>query len=69
MNAAQIRESAMELPDDERAKLAAELLSSLPAVLSEPDDGVAEAQRRLKELKSDPSAGRSWNDIKGELGR
>lgn len=69
MDAAKIKQSAMQLPDDQRAELAAELLNSLPVVLSEPDDGAAEAQRRLKELKTDPSAGRTWNEIKEELGR
>ncbi|MDA0767846.1 MAG: addiction module protein [Verrucomicrobia bacterium] len=69
MDAAEIRQSAMQFPDDQRAELAADLLSSLAAVLAEPDDGVAEAQRRLEELKADPASGRTWNEIKEELGR
>lgn len=69
MSAEEIHRDALQLPESERALLAAELLGSLPAVLSEPDGGVAEAQRRLKELKEDPSSGRTWDEIKEELGR
>ncbi len=69
MTIAEIHQNALRLPEDERATLAAELLSSLPAVLSDPDDGVEEAQRRATDLDENPSAGISWNEIKRELGR
>jgi hypothetical protein len=69
MRLEEIQKSAMELPDGERAALAAELLTSLPAVLVEPDDGIAEARRRSKELDKDPSAGCSREQIKVELSR
>ena len=69
MNLAEIQRSALELPDSERAMLAAELLGSLPAVLVEEDDGLAEARRRGKELDEDPSSGVSWDDIKRGLDR
>jgi len=69
MTTEEIQQTAMKLPDSERAKLAGELLSSLPAILVEPDDGVAEAQRRSDELEDDPSSDRTWDEIKDELGR
>ena len=36
----------MTLPDQQRAALASHLLESLPAVLQDDDDGLAEALRR-----------------------
>ena len=69
MKLEEIRESAMELTDPERATLAAALLNSLPAVLVQADDGVAEALRRSRELDANPSVGCSWEDIKRDLGR
>ncbi|MGJ8695471.1 MAG: addiction module protein [Verrucomicrobiaceae bacterium] len=59
----------MTLPEDERARLAADLLESLPVVLSDPDDGSAEGRRRIDEMKGDPSVGRSWEEIRTGLGR
>ena len=69
MNAAEIQQEALTLPEDQRARLAADLLESLPVVLSDSDDGSAEAHRRIDELKRDPSVGRSWEQIKDSLGR
>ncbi len=69
MSTTEIIEGALRLPEDDRATLVAELLESLPAVLSDVDDGSLEARRRLRELKEDPSVGRSWDEIKSELGR
>ena len=64
-----IKREALDLPDSDRARLATELLISLPAVLVDEDDGIAEARRRSKELDEDPSAGCSWLEIKQALGR
>ena len=69
MKLEELQQRAMELPDSDRATLAAELLTSLPAVLVDDDDGIAEARRRSKELDEDPSAGCSWLEIKQALGR
>jgi len=69
MKLEEIQKCAMELPDSDRASLAAKLLFSLPAVLVDEDDGIAEARRRSKELDKDPSAGCSWSEIKQALGR
>lgn len=52
----EIELEAMKLPEAERAGLASRLLGSLPAVLSDSDDGVAEALRRDAELERDPTA-------------
>lgn len=65
----EIQSRAMELPDGERASLAAELLGSLPAILLDSDDGIAEARRRSRELKENPAVGCSWEEIRRDLGR
>ena len=46
---AEVEKLAFDLPDSQRAVLAAHLLGSLPPVLDE-DEGVAEALRRDAEL-------------------
>ncbi len=55
----EIEQHALKLSDTHRARLAAQLLKSLPPVLVEEDDGVAEALRRDAELDADPSIGLS----------
>ncbi|MBC7981365.1 MAG: addiction module protein [Armatimonadetes bacterium] len=60
---AEIETLAFSLPEADRAKLAAELLDSLPGVLVEDDDGLAEALRRSEEMDSDPSACLSHEDF------
>lgn len=69
MNSAEIQAGAMTLPEDERASLVADLLATLPAVLSDIDDGSQEAKRRIEEMKTDPASRRSWDQIKTSLGR
>ncbi|MES2693694.1 MAG: addiction module protein [Verrucomicrobiota bacterium] len=64
-----LKAEVLGLPDRERAMLAAELLDTLPPVLSDDDEGVAEALRREAELDADPSAGVTWEDVKKALGR
>src|SRR5581483_5928079 len=46
----EVEQEAMKLPEAQRATLASRLLASLPAVLSDDDEGVAEALRRDAEL-------------------
>jgi putative addiction module component (TIGR02574 family) len=48
-----IQKLALDLPEQERARLAANLLDSLPGVLSDEDEGVAEARRRDAEMDAD----------------
>ena len=55
---------AMKLPESSRASLASRLLDSLPAILSDADDGVAEALRRDAELDQDPGAGMTLDELR-----
>ncbi|PAW66605.1 MAG: addiction module protein [Verrucomicrobiia bacterium Tous-C5FEB] len=59
----------MSLPDAQRAALAAHLLRSLPGVLHEDDDGIAEAMRRDAELDRDPSVGMTLEEFRSAVGR
>ena len=64
-----IEGDAMTLPDQQRAKLAMHLLESLPAVLEEDDEGLAEAMRRDAELDANPSSGMTMAQFKKAVGR
>jgi hypothetical protein len=59
----------MQLPDAQRATLAAHLLSSLPGILHEEDDGIEEAMRRDAELDRDPTAAMTLEEFRSALGR
>jgi putative addiction module component (TIGR02574 family) len=59
----QLEESVLQLPDADRARLAFHLLDSLPGVLSDDDEGVAEALRRDAELDRDPAAGITLEEL------
>ena len=50
----EIEKLALSLSEKERATLAANLLESLPGVLFDQDEGVAEALRRDAEIDSNP---------------
>jgi putative addiction module component (TIGR02574 family) len=50
----EVEKLALDLSERERAKLAANLLDSLPGVLSDEDEGIAEAIRRDAEIDADP---------------
>ena len=50
----EIEKLALSLPEKERATLATNLLGSLPPVLFDEDEGVAEALRRDAEIDSNP---------------
>ena len=52
---AEIKNLAFKLPESDRARLAADLLDSLPGVLVDDDEGLAEALRRSEEMDRDPS--------------
>ena len=67
MSIDEIHATVLQLPEDQRAMLAGELLSSLPVTLVDLDDGLEEARRRSAELDADPSAACTWNDIKNGL--
>ena len=46
----EVKKLALDLPEKERAVLAANLLESLPGVLWDEDEGIAEALRRDAEI-------------------
>ena len=52
----EVEKLAFDLPDAARAVLASHLLRSLPSVLHDEDEGVAEALRRDAELDATPDA-------------
>jgi hypothetical protein len=64
-----LTKEALSLSAAERATLAADLLQTLPSVLSDEDNGVAEALLRDAELDADLSTGIEWSAVKKELGR
>ena len=65
----ELETQALALTDSERALFASRLLNTLPAVLSDDDEGISEATRRDHDLDANPGAGLSWKDIKKELAR
>ena len=59
----EIHQLALGMSEKERAQLAARLLESLPEVLRDNDDGVAEAHRRDAEIQETPSASISFAEL------
>jgi hypothetical protein len=51
----EVEKLALDLSERERAALAANLLDSLPGVLSDEDEGVADALRRYAEIEASPT--------------
>ena len=64
-----IRKLALTLTEQERATLAARLLESLPGVLSDEDEGVAEALRRDAELEANPNQAISLAQLNAQIKR
>ena len=64
-----VEKRAMDLPDSQRAVLAAHLLSSLPPVLQDEDDGIAEALRRDADFDADPGFGVSLEQLDQQMAR
>jgi putative addiction module component (TIGR02574 family) len=65
----EVEKLALDLPESQRAVLAAHLLGSLPPVLHDEDEGIAEALRRDAELDANPSAGISLEQLDQEIER
>ena len=65
---AELEKLAFGLPDTQRATLAAHLLDSLPPVLDDADEGVAEALRRDAELSANPQLGLSLEELDRQAG-
>ena len=59
----EIEKLALDLPDREKAVLAVHLIRSLPSVLRDEDDGIAEALRRDEELDANLSSGISLQEL------
>ena len=60
---AEVEKLALDLPETERAALAAHLLGSLPSVLHDEDEGIAEALRRDAEFEANPSLGMTSDEL------
>lgn len=63
----EIEKLAFDLPESERAVLAAHLLQSLSPVLHDDDEGVAEALRRDAELDANPDSGITINQLDHQI--
>ncbi len=59
----EIEKLAFELPEQQRATLASHILGSLPAILTDADDGIAEATKRDAEMDENPGIGISTDQF------
>ncbi len=66
---ADVEKLALDLPETQRATLAAHLLESLPSVLQDDDDGIAEALARDAALDHDPASGASLEQLDEQVAR
>jgi len=64
---AEVEKLAVDLPENQRSLPAAHLLGSVPAVLHDEDEGIAEALRRDAEMDADPSANMSLEQIDARI--
>ena len=65
----EVEKLALDLPESQRAVLVAHLLGSLPSVLHDKDEGIAEALRRDAELNANPSSGISLEQLDQQVER
>jgi len=63
----EVEKLAFGLSEAQRAVLAAHLLRSLPSILEDDDEGVAEALRRDAELNLNPAIGISLEQLDQEI--
>lgn len=66
---ADVEKLAFDLPETQRAILAAHLLESLPSILQDDDDGIAEALARDATLTLDPASGISLEQLDEQVAR
>lgn len=66
---AEVEKLAFDLPESGRAVLASHLLSSLPPVLEDEDEGIAEALRRDAALEANPDAGITLDQLDHAVSR
>jgi len=64
---AEVEKLAFDLPDAQRAVLAAHLLRSLPSVLHDEDEGIAEALRRDAECDANPEMGLTLEQLDQQI--
>jgi hypothetical protein len=64
-----VEKLAFDLPETQRAILAAHLLESLPSVLQDDDDGIGEALARDAALDQDPASGISLEQLDERVAR
>jgi putative addiction module component (TIGR02574 family) len=64
---AEVEKLAFDLNESERAQLASRLLQSLPPVLHDEDEGMAEALRRDAEMDADPSIGITREELNKKI--
>ena len=65
----EVEKLASDLPESQRAVLAAHLLGSLPAVLHDEAEGIAEALRRDAGFAENPALGISIEQLDQEIVR
>ena len=65
----EVEKLALDLPENQRAVLAAHLLGSLPAVLHDEDEGIAEALRRDAEFGANAALGVSVEQLDKKIAR
>ena len=63
----EVEKLALDLPERERAALAANLLESLPGILSDEDEGVGEALRRDAEIEDNPAEAISLPELDSQI--
>ena len=63
----EVEKLALDLPEQQRATLAANLLESLPPILSDNDDGIAEALRRDTDLDANPDQAISLEQLDSQI--
>ena len=66
---AELEKLALDLPESQRADLAAHLLGSLPPVLHDEDTGIAEALRRDADFDTGPKFGMSLEELDRQIER
>jgi hypothetical protein len=64
---ADVEKLALDLPESDRALLAASLLHPLPPFLYDEDEGIAEALRRNADFESDPDIGLSLEELDEQI--
>jgi hypothetical protein len=62
-NITEVEKLALDLSESDRAILATHLLGSLPPVLHDEDEGIAEALRRDSDLGANPASGMSLDQL------